>query len=271
MKNVLITGGAGGLGLATAEYLAQRGWHVFAADYNKDALSKISHQRITPIYVDISSDTSVAQAVDEVKHLTDSLDGVVNFAGILAMGSVIENDTEMMRRILDINLLGMYRINRAFFDMIRMDKGRIINVSSEYGVLGAVPFHGFYTVSKHAVEVYSDALRRELMFLGIPVIKIRPGAFRSNMQGSTEIMFNKLLVTTSLYKSILSKMHTMMESKTAIAKDPVILAHKVYKALVSEHPRLVYSANHNISQKLISHLPARVQDLIYKLVFNIIR
>ena len=268
MKKALITGGAGGLGFATAKYLVENGWIVYAADYNKDALEKIKEKNIIAIQVDISSEESIGEAVEEIKKTTDTLDGIVNFAGIMAMGSIIENSPETMRRILDINLLGMYRINKAFFEMILKGKGRIINISSEYGTLGAVPFNGFYTTAKHAVEMYSDALRRELMFLDIPVIKIRPGAFKTNMQGGTNAMFDKALASTVYYKEILGKMRSMMESKTGIAKDPAILAKKVYRALTDKKPRLFYSANLNKSQKFLSVLPERMQDRIYKTLFK---
>lgn len=268
MKKVLITGGAGGLGLATANYLVDRDWIVYAADYNKTALDCINRKNIIPIKVDISDEASIEKAVQEVGKTTDALDGIVNFAGIMAMGSLIESDAEMMRRILDINVLGMYRMNKAFFEMILKGYGRIVNISSEYGTLGAVPFNGFYTTSKHAVEMYSDALRRELVFLNIPVIKIRPGAFKTNMQGGTNAMFDKALTCTVHYKDVLSKMRSMMEAKTGIAKDPVILAEKVYKALTDKKPRLVYSANLNRMQKIMSSLPERVQDKIYKREFE---
>jgi len=268
MKKVLITGGAGGLGLAAAEYLADRGWSVYAADYNKEALDQIQYKNVIPLQVDISDGQSVANAVAEVKKATDTLDGIVNFAGIMAMGSVMENDVETLRRILDINVLGMYRINRAFFGMIEKGRGRIVNISSEYGTLGAVPFNGFYTASKHAVEIYSDALRRELMFLGVPVVKIRPGAFRTHMQGGTAAMFDKALENTTHYHDILEKMRSMMESKTGIAKDPAVLAKKVYRALTAKHPRLVYSANLNKSQKFMSVLPEKLQDSIYLRLFR---
>ena len=218
--------------------------------------------------VDIFKDESAEAALKTVMESTDSLDGIVNFAGIMQMGSVAENPVESMRRIMDINLLGMYRINRAFLELIRKGQGRIVNISSEYGTLNAVPFNGFYTTSKHAVETYSDALRRELMFLGVPVIKVRPGAFQTNMQGNTASTFDKTVKDSTMFPEVLAKMHTMMEKKIGIAKDPVFLAKKVYKALTSKKPRLVYSANLNKQQKFMSCLPARLQDMIYYSLFK---
>ncbi len=263
MKKILITGGAGGLGLATAKLFVEQGWTVYAADYNKKALDAINDKNIIPIHVDISQEESVAQAFAEVSKTTDSLDGIVNFAGIMVMGSVIECDVEMMRRILDINVLGMYRVNKAFLSMIQKGKGRIVNVSSEYGTLGAGPFNGFYTTSKHAVEMYSDALRRELLFLGIPVIKIRPGAFSTNMVAGTTDVFNKTVEDSKLFKEVLVQMQVLMEKNTGAAKDPAILAKVVLKAMTDKKPKLHYSANRSKPQQFLSSLPEKWQDAIY--------
>jgi NADP-dependent 3-hydroxy acid dehydrogenase YdfG len=71
-------------------------------------------QKYYPDSGDITNKDSIANAVAEVKKTTDTLDGIVNFAGVMAMGSLIDSDVEMMRRIIDVNLLGMYRINQAF-------------------------------------------------------------------------------------------------------------------------------------------------------------
>ncbi|WP_026881575.1 SDR family NAD(P)-dependent oxidoreductase [Clostridium akagii] len=267
MKKVLITGAAGGLGLVTTKYMVANGWRVYAT-YNRHGLEKIKEKNIIPIQVDITNNESVNNAVMEVFKTTDTLDAVVNFAGIMVMGSVIESDVEMMRKILDINLLGMYRINQAFFEMIQKGNGRYVNVSSEFGALSAVPFNGFYTASKHAVEIYSDSLRRELMFLGIDVIKIRPGAFKTNMQGGTNAVFDKMLSETTHYKTIMGKMRILMEKGTGMAKEPIILAKQVYRALTDEKPKLVYSTNLNKSQKLLSCLPERIQDRIFKNTFR---
>lgn len=268
MKKILITGGAGGLGLATAKLFVDNGWLVYAADYNQKALDEINDKNIIPICVDISKDESVQNAFLEVSKTTDSLDGIVNFAGIMVMGSVIEYDVETMRRILDINVLGMYRMNKTFFPMIQKANGRIVNVSSEYGVLGAVPFNGFYTTSKHAVEMYSDALRRELMYLGIPVIKIRPGAFKTKMESGTQDVFNKTVDNSKLFKSVLKKMQVLMEKNTGGAKDPLVLAKTIVKAMTAKKPKLQYSSNRSQSQKFMSSLPEKLQDRIYYNMFK---
>ncbi len=110
----------------------------------------------------------------------DGLDGVVNFAGILAVGSS-SRSKETCAACSTSTCMGTVRVNRALFPLVLARKGRIVNISSETGWQSGMPFNGPYAMSKHAIEAYSDSLRRELMFLGVQVIKIQPGPFRTAM------------------------------------------------------------------------------------------
>lgn len=262
----MVTGAAGGLGLATSKYLVSKGYTVFALDYNEAALSAINDPKIVPVTVDVSKDKSVLAAVEMVKKTTDSIAAIVNFAGILAMGSEIEIPASTLERILEINLVGMYRINKAFFDLYYKGRGRVINISSEYGVFQSSPFNGFYTMSKHAVEAYSDALRREFIYLdyAIPVIKIRPGAFKTNMQGSTDKMFAKICAETTHYKETLQKMDKLRQKGTQNARPAEELAKVIYQALVAKKPKLAYKANIEKGPAFLNRLPSRQQDAIYR-------
>ncbi len=268
MSYVFITGGAGGLGGAVAKYMADRDIKVFAADINQEALDKIDHPNIIPIQVNITDAESVKLAVSKVSETTDKLDGVINFAGILYMGSMIESDEVLMERILKINLLGMYTINKYFFPLIKAAKGRIINISSEIGWMSAQPFNGFYGTSKHAVESYSDSLRRELIFQDIKVVKINPGSFKTEMHGAATDNFNRMLAGTTLYKEVMEKMESLMLGELEHAKDPTILAKAVFKAFMAKRPKLAYKVNSSFKLRLINLLPEKMQDRIYKAVFT---
>ena len=107
------------------------------------------------------------------------------------LGSLVESSIDDLNKIINVNLIGMYKINNLFFPMLNKDGSRIINISSEYGVLDAIPFHTFYPISKHAVEIYNDGLRRELSGQNIKVIAIRPGAFKTAMQGNINNQFEE--------------------------------------------------------------------------------
>ena len=163
--------------------------------------------------------------------------------------------------------MGMYNVNQTFIDMLDTTS-RIINVSSEYGVLDALPFHSFYTMSKHAVEIYNDSLRRELNFKGIKVIKIRPGAFKTNMQGNIINQFEELVNETKMYKKPLMKMKHIMVKELDKAKDTKKIVKVFKKAIYKKHPRISYNVNNSFKMKLLSSLPDTLQDKVLKIYFK---
>ncbi|MDD4291125.1 MAG: SDR family NAD(P)-dependent oxidoreductase [Clostridia bacterium] len=220
--------------------------------------------RLVELICDITSEESVGAAVALVGATTDRLDAVVSLAGTAAIGSLVESDAQVMKTAMDVNLLGMYRTCRAFFPLVRRAKGRYINISSEYGVLTAVPFHGFYTASKRAVEAYSDSLRREMLFHDIKVIIIRPGAFKTPMQNGIGNQFDRLIGTTEFYKLPLSKMKSLMSGELKRAAEPPVLARAILRAAEAKRPKRVYRVNNSFKMKLLTVLPDGIQDRIFK-------
>lgn len=118
------------------------------------------------------------------------------------MGSLIEEGEGRLNQIMQVNLMGMERVNRLFFPLVEKEKGRFINFSSEYGTYQVVPFNAFYTISKHAVESYSNDLRRVLKYNGIAVVTIRPGEFKTEMVNSTSAIFKAITEKNTLQKRI---------------------------------------------------------------------
>jgi NAD(P)-dependent dehydrogenase (short-subunit alcohol dehydrogenase family) len=268
-KSVLITGGAGGLGRATAARLASSGWTVFAADLPGAALDSVGELgHVEPIPIDVTDRTSVAAAADRVSSTTDGLGGVVNFAGIAMIGSMIEVQEATLARLMDINVMGTYRVNKAFFPHIKAGKGRIINISSETGHQGGAPFNGAYAMSKHAIEAYTDSLRRELMFLGIPVIKVQPGPFRTAMVESIEANFDAAIVDSENFAAILERVKGMAKNEQDNAHDPADLAAVIEDALTTDRPRAAYSVRPDKRRLLLDKLPTSVSDAILKRVLG---
>jgi len=224
MKKVaLITGAAGGLGLALVNYLVQKDWQVFAADCDKNGLQTLQNNNgITPLFMDVSCINSIEAARDKILQHTAKLDAVVNFAGILRVGALIEMDETLLAKVLDINLMGTWRVNKTFFPLLR--EGRIVNVSSETGWHTASPFNGPYAMSKYAIEAYSDALRRELAIYNIPVIKVQPGPFKTKLVANVVADFNRAADNSALYGAQLRKFGEMTAEANAKAEDPAYLA-----------------------------------------------
>ena len=270
-KFALVTGGAGGLGGATSQLLLAQGWQVLIADYDEKALAKWQgREGVHTVQVDVTDVASVAQAAAQVQAITGQLDAIINFAGVMAVGSLVEMPAATIARILQVNVMGTVHINQAFFPLLKRtgDKktaGRIVNISSETGWETTAPFNGPYSMSKYAVEAYTDALRRELQLLHIPVIKIQPGPFKTEMTGSIERVFAGAIAqspTFGVYIERLAKMGADADSK---AHPPQVLAQVIVSALNSPNPKANYSVKADPLRAILSYLPTRLVDwVLYK-------
>jgi NAD(P)-dependent dehydrogenase (short-subunit alcohol dehydrogenase family) len=268
-KAVFISGGAGGLGSVTSHYMAERGWQVFAADFSEQALASLEGSKnITPVVIDVMDTSRVKTAVDTVKEHVDGLDAVVNFAGILAVGSMIEIEEATLQRVLDVNVMGTFRVNQACFPLLKNRKGRIINISSETGWQSGAPFNGAYASSKHAIEAYTDSLRRELALLDMPVIKLQPGPFKTDMVKSIESNFTRARDNSVEFKGALNKLLGMAVKEGAKGHDPVYLASIVHQALTVAKPKSAYSVKPDPIRSLLEYLPVRWVDALLKIVMT---
>jgi NAD(P)-dependent dehydrogenase (short-subunit alcohol dehydrogenase family) len=268
MKQALITGGAGGLGRITAGYLASKGWHVFAADVNTANQGLHKHPGITPVHADIASENSVNEAFNFVSGKTDGLDAIIHLAGILVLGSLVEIPSQDIERIMNVNLLGIYRINRTFLPLLLQRKGRIITVTSETGWQRAAPFNGAYAMSKHALEAYSDALRRELSLLGIRVIKVQPGAMKTGLTGKVEDMFSDARQSSRLFKEHLEAAVNLSKDVFKKAADPERLARIIHKTVTVKHPKIRYSVMPDRARSVLEWLPVTWADWIYRRILK---
>lgn len=268
-KTAFITGGSGGLGSETTHYLVEHGWHVFAADFDKKALAKMKgKENITPVFIDVMDMASVEAAFKTVEKSVDGLDAIINFAGILAIGSMVEVEEATLQRVLDVNVMGTFRVNRVFFPMINERKGRIINISSETGWQSGAPFNGAYACSKHAVEAYSDALRRELALLDISVVKIQPGPFKTEMTGSIESNFSRAVESSTYFKDVLSRMKGFAVREGSKGHDPAYLAAVIYEALTADKPKAAYSVKPDPMRSMLEYIPTRSADTLLKKVIS---
>lgn len=258
-RTAFVTGAAGGLGAATTRLLVDRGWEVLAADLpgpSLEALGELPH--VHPVPVDVTDADSVARAAADVP--TDGLDAVVTFAGVLRVGSVAEVDEADLRLVLDVNLLGTYRVVRALFDAVVARRGRIVVISSETGWQTAAPFNGPYAISKHAVEAYADALRREAALLGVHVTKMQPGPFRTDMVDGIRAAFASAAASSRHFGPVLERLGPRAASEVGRASDPALLAEAVHRALTSPRPRAAWSVRPDRTRSLLERLPTGVQD-----------
>jgi NAD(P)-dependent dehydrogenase (short-subunit alcohol dehydrogenase family) len=268
-RTALITGAGGGLGHATVERLVAKGWKVFAADIRTDLLRSSMHDPdVVPILMDVTDRDSVKSAYETISSHTDRLDGVVNFAGVMGLGSLTDIPEERLARILDINVMGTFRVNKTFLPLLEAAKGRIVNISSETGWQSAAPFNGPYAMSKYAIEAYSTALRRELALLGIRVVTVQPGPFRTDMVAGIERAFTQAESETARFATVIRALKGLAAKQINSAHDPDILAQVIETALTAKRPKPVYSVKPDRLRSSLERLPLRAIDRVYVTVLR---
>lgn len=270
MKTVFFTGATGGLGELCVRALSQRGWQVFAVGTNEEklrALGQLPH--VVPLHANVRDMDSLAKAKEEMLKHTDRLDAVVNFAGISVFSSLVEGQAiPLMEKLMDINVLGTARVNALLIDLVEKGRGRIINCSSTVGWAASQPFAGAYCASKRAIEAYNDSLRRELMFIGIPVIKIQPGAYQTKLLSGIDDEYFKALNATTRYQKVLRRLKFVMDKVLGGAGNPQDLVDTVVRALEDKRPRIKYRKGTGFLMYLMSALPSSLVDWGYRMVLK---
>ncbi len=178
-KAILVTGASTGIGRNMAETLAANGYFVYAGARKQadlDALSAIDN--IQGIRLDVTVQQEIDAAVETVRDGGRGLYGLVNNAGVAVVGPMIEIDEEDVQFQMDVNVFGPYRVTKAFAPLIIESEGRITTTGSISGILSS-GFLGSYSMSKHAVEAYTDSLATEMQKFGVHVSVIEPGNYNS--------------------------------------------------------------------------------------------
>lgn len=190
MKTVIITGTSRGIGLETALAFGRAGYKVFATMRNpenaaafKQAIKEESLD-ISISAMDVDTDESVKQALDAIFKQTDTVDVLVNNAGIERNGSVEELSMEDFRSVMETNYFGVLRCIKGVLPHMRANrKGCIINIASIAGHISNTPLSA-YAASKHAIEALSEALAQEVKPFNIRVGIVEPGIINTEMSQS---------------------------------------------------------------------------------------
>ncbi len=178
---VLVTGASTGIGRKITEKLAADGYFVYAgARKDKDLAELSAIRNVQGVRLDVTKPDEIAAAVATITQAGRGLYGLVNNAGIAVVGPLNETAESELHGLMDVNVYGTYRVTRAFSPLILKSKGRIVMIGSISGVL-ARPQLGVYSMSKHAIEAYTDALAEELAPAGVRVSVIEPGNYRSDI------------------------------------------------------------------------------------------
>jgi NAD(P)-dependent dehydrogenase (short-subunit alcohol dehydrogenase family) len=253
-KWVLVTGAASGIGKAITECISEKGWGVYATDIDEKGLSQFNkNENIKTIKIDTTKEGDVVSAVKYIQKQKTGLCALVNNAGVFFPGPLIDFPQKRFEQQFEINLFGTQRMTRLFFSLILDSKGRIINISSAAGFL-AMQFSGPYAASKHAIEGWSDSLRRELISHGVKVIVVEPGLIKTPLwQKDTDERIKQFRGSMFFEANKKKIEHEIIAAKEK-GIGPEEVARKVYEALASSKPRTRYLVTENQLQYRVIQL-----------------
>jgi NAD(P)-dependent dehydrogenase (short-subunit alcohol dehydrogenase family) len=240
-KAILVTGASSGIGRNIAETLANKGYFVYAGARKQadlDALGAIPN--VQSVRLDVTRQNEIDAAVQTVRAGGKGLYGLVNNAGILVLGPITEIEEDELARIFDVNLMGVYRVTRAFAPLIIESKGRIINISSIAGILSG-RFWAPYNISKHALEAYTDDLAAEMALFDVKVSAINPGNYKSEIgtREAAALAKKPYAQPGSIYAEYIAEDIQYMSDRS-MYKEPDEVTTAVIHALFDDAPKPNY-------------------------------
>jgi NAD(P)-dependent dehydrogenase (short-subunit alcohol dehydrogenase family) len=268
---VLVTGASTGIGRATAHYLQARGFRVFGSVRRREDGSGFSG--VTPVLLDVESADSIREASETVDAALDggALGGLVNNAGIAVSGPLEFLEMSDLRRQFEVNVFGQVAVTQAFLPLLRRGQpGRIVNMSSISGRITA-PLLGPYSMSKFALEAFSDALRRELGPFGISVSVIEPGVINTpiwekGVGSANERIARMPARALELYGKRIDFLRRRAEALQGTGTPAEKVAEAVHHALTARAPKTRYLVGNDakVTAKLAWALPDRLLDRLMR-------
>ena len=250
MRSVLVTGVSSGIGKAIAEELLNNDFFVIGsvrkkedAKYFEDNYSK----NFKKVMFDVTKKKEIETAKKEVEKILSEnksyLCSIVNNSGIALGGPVRYLDVDIFRKQFEVNFFGLIEVTKCFLDLLIENnkyemKNKIINIGSISGKR-AYPFVAPYTSSKHALEGFSYALRRELLIHNLDVVLIQPGPIKSAIwEKAPSIEDNPFLKTE--YEIPLRKFFKGYIQMGMNGLNPQIIGQRVVKILMTNKPKTRY-------------------------------
>lgn len=265
-KAVVITGASTGIGKACALHLDEKGVRVFAGvrkDSDGASLRQHASDRLSPVLIDVTNPDAIASARAAIEEAIgpQGLAGLVNNAGIFFGGPMEFSSLDGIRKEFEVNVFGAIAMTQALLPLLRVGRGRIVNMSSGSGVI-ALPFLGPYAASKHALEAISDSWRVELWPWRIWVAVVEPGVVDTPIREKTIATLRKAREAFppeahELYGNIFGTAERQQERGIP----PKRVAEAVEHALFASRPKRRYLVGPDaIVLSVFGRLPASLRD-----------
>lgn len=230
MKTIIITGTSSGIGFALAEHLGKKGHKVYGL-----SRKTVESPYFTSIATDITEESQVRQAVSAILEKENSIDCLINNAGMGMVGAVEDSKKEEILKLFNLNLVGAVQTMSAVLPKMREQKfGKIINISSIGSEMG-LPFRGFYSASKSALDKVTEAIRYEVFNWNIEVCTLHLGDIKTNIADSrvkSEV--------SEPYKVIFDKVYSLMNAHVDAGTEPAEVALYIEKLLEKKNWKAHY-------------------------------
>lgn len=256
-----ITGASAGFGKSFAEYAIQQGYQVVVTARRLDKLESIkalAPDQVEALRMDVNNNTEVSQAVTSAVSRFRRVDVLINNAGYGIVGAVEETPEDELRAQMETNFFGAVSVTRALLPIFRQQQsGAIVNISSLGGQL-SVPGFGAYSASKFALEGISEALAAELAPLGIKVLIVEPGQFKTELAGAAMRYMPELAAykdTVGPTRNFAQTMHGTQEG------DPFKAAAAIDKALLAANTPLRLQLGEDAVNAIKQHSENLLKDL----------
>ncbi|MEP7247293.1 MAG: SDR family oxidoreductase [Gammaproteobacteria bacterium] len=261
-RAVLVTGASSGIGRKIAELLAAQGHFVYAGARKAEDLEELSKiKNMQGVKLDVTVPADIAAAVEMVRKGGRGLHGVVNNAGIAILSPLIQTEEKELTSLFDVNVHGPYRITKAFAPLIIESKGRVVNVSSISGILSGAIF-GPYSMSKHAIEAFADALSLEMNQFGVKVSLIEPGNYRSDIGRTTKVQVQAAAARAvgTPFEATMKRMVTVMDNYETYP-EPDEVAQAALHALFDPAPKMRYMVVSNAREASVT-INKAIEELV---------
>ena len=267
-RTVVISGCSSGIGRATAYAFLDEEWRVYATARNPADIETLGEAGCEIATLDVRDPEDVTRVIDRVIETDGRIDAVVNNAGYGQHGPLEDVDDDRFEAQFDVNVFGPHRLVRAALPHMReRGDGAIVNVSSLAGRI-APPGMGAYAASKHAIEGYSDSLRRELEPFGIDVSVVQPGPVQTSFRDRVEDELGRLDRTDAyddLYEFQTDA--ALLGADSPIAVHPAAVAEAILEAAVTPDPEPRYVVGR--AAQLLAYaryLPDRIEDRVFEAI-----
>jgi NAD(P)-dependent dehydrogenase (short-subunit alcohol dehydrogenase family) len=272
----LVTGASTGIGKATALTLDAKGYRVFAGvrkEEDRRALSEEASDALTPLILDVTDTEAIADAVARVGEETGGrLSGLVNNAGLSLNGPLELIPVSEIRKMFEVNVVGLLAVTRSLIPLLRKAQGRLINISSGHGLL-AIPDKSVYAASKFAVQAISDSLRLELRPFGVSVSNLVVGKVDTAVLA--KILEERERLVKAADPAVLELYSPLFEFFDREVKNlpgipPEVVATVVAEALTAKKPKAEYLVGPGARKMWnLSRLPRGLREgLMYKALYG---